>query len=155
MEELIEPIGNLKVKKQPGSDNVFPEFLKHFRREAQNAVLLLYNTFGNEKTGIPPIGTYTKPILICGREALISAPQNKVDVLERTQNKSLRLITGAVVSTPIVDLQFYTSNPPVAVEIKKQTVNTLVRKKVSQRANWRNDWQKNLLKPQTSPGRGL
>ncbi|GFU39098.1 hypothetical protein NPIL_51451 [Nephila pilipes] len=73
-------------------------------------------------------------------EALILAPQNKVDILERTQNKALRLITGAVVST-LIALQSYTSNALIAVEIKKQVVNTLVRMKASHRANWMNDWK--------------
>ncbi|GFT89236.1 hypothetical protein NPIL_418271 [Nephila pilipes] len=34
MEELREAIGNFKVKKQPGSGNIFLEFLKHLGLEA-------------------------------------------------------------------------------------------------------------------------
>ncbi|GFS63362.1 hypothetical protein NPIL_571281 [Nephila pilipes] len=45
MEELEESIGNLKVKKPPVSVNIFPVSPKHLGPEAQNAWLLLYNTF--------------------------------------------------------------------------------------------------------------
>ncbi|GFS76660.1 hypothetical protein NPIL_256061 [Nephila pilipes] len=62
---------------------------------------------------------------------------------------ALHLITGAVLSTPIETLQSDSSNPPVAVEITKQVVNTLVRMKAAQRENWMNDWQKILFKTQT------
>ncbi|GFU01978.1 hypothetical protein NPIL_84191 [Nephila pilipes] len=94
--------------------------------------------------------TYIKPILKYGSESLISAPQNKW-IFWRELRTVPSLITGAFISTPIAALQSYTSNPPVAVEIEKQSVNTLVRMKLSLRANWMNDWQNSLLKTQTSP----
>ncbi|GFT54506.1 hypothetical protein NPIL_694671 [Nephila pilipes] len=91
--------------------------------------------------------TYKKMIILkYDSEALISAPQNKVDILERAQNKALRLITEAEVSIPMLALRHHTSFSPVAVEIKKQAVNAHVRMKASVRANWTNDWQKSLLK---------
>lgn len=72
---------------------------------------------------------HIKPVLKYGSETLISAPQIKLDILKRIQNKALGMITGAVVSTPIAALYSYTLNPPLAVELKKQAVNALVRLK--------------------------
>lgn len=63
--------------------------------------------------------TYIKPVLKYGSEILISSAPARMDVLERAQNKALRIITGGVLSTPITALQSYTSIPPIAVEIKK------------------------------------
>ncbi|GFT68815.1 hypothetical protein NPIL_112291 [Nephila pilipes] len=71
MEELREAIRNLKVKKQPSSDNIIPEFLRHLGPEAQNTLVLHYNIFWKEKTSIPtdwdratviPIHKKRKPI---------------------------------------------------------------------------------------------
>ncbi|GFR29665.1 hypothetical protein TNCT_255841, partial [Trichonephila clavata] len=45
--------------------------------------------------------------------------------LERAQSKALRIITGAVKTTPITDMQSYTSNPVIAIEIKKKAVYSL------------------------------
>ncbi|GFT10270.1 hypothetical protein NPIL_699121 [Nephila pilipes] len=50
IEELRECIGSLKRKKQSGTDNIFPGFLKHHVPEAQNILLPFYNTFWNEMT---------------------------------------------------------------------------------------------------------
>ncbi|GFU20596.1 hypothetical protein NPIL_84781 [Nephila pilipes] len=77
--------------------------------------------------------------------------QRQRQQLENSMNEPLEVLQRAVVSIPIAALQSYTSNPPVAVEIKKQAVNILVRMKASQRANWRNDWQKSFPKTQISP----
>lgn len=60
--------------------------------------------------------TYIKPVLLYGGEALISA---NIHELETTQNQALRIITGAVKTTPIPALEIATANAPLNSEIKK------------------------------------
>ena len=65
---------------------------------------------------------YVKPVITYGSEALVSASKGKIDVLDRAQNKALRVITGAVKTIPIAAMQLYTSNPPISSEIKRQAL---------------------------------
>ena len=53
IEELKGAIKNLKVKKQPGPDNIFPEFLKHMGPTAQNTLLKIYNIFWTKNINVP------------------------------------------------------------------------------------------------------
>ncbi|GIY42387.1 adult-specific rigid cuticular protein 15.7, partial [Caerostris extrusa] len=65
-----------------------------------------------------------------------SPAQDKIDVLERLQNRALRIITGAVKTAPVAALQLYTVNPSIYEVIKKETVSLFNRKKSSQKPKW-------------------
>ena len=57
--------------------------------------------------------------MIYGNEDLVSITQGNINSLEVAQNKDLRIIIGAVKTTA----QSCT-NPPIAMEIKKQAYDT-------------------------------
>ncbi|XP_071037680.1 uncharacterized protein [Parasteatoda tepidariorum] len=71
----------------------------------------------NQATLKTTSNTYVKPIIKYGSEALISAARSSFDKLEKAQNKALRVIVGAVKTTPVTAMQLYTSNPPINIEI--------------------------------------
>jgi hypothetical protein len=64
---------------------------------------------------------YIKPIITYGSEVL----SNNLNRIEIIQNRALRMITGAVKTTPVAALQQYAGNIPI-VEEKKQSANTFV-----------------------------
>jgi ribonuclease HI len=65
---------------------------------------------------------YIKPILQYGCEALITATPATLDKLEVMQNQALRLITGAVKSTPPTPMQVLTMNNPLEREREKMAL---------------------------------
>jgi len=86
-----------------------------------------------------------------GSEVLLTAAQNKIDAIERLQNRALRIITGAVKTAPIASMQLYTNNLPVFEEIKKQAMSTYIRLKSSQKAKWIEEGNTEILVTQISP----
>jgi hypothetical protein len=75
-EELKEAIHNTKKKKQPGPDNIFPEFVHNLGPTAMKALTTIYNKFWNSRDNLPD--TWKKaikaPILKPGKPAnLISS----------------------------------------------------------------------------------
>lgn len=46
--------------------------------------------------------TYIKPVLLYGRENLVTVNSSTLQKLETTQNLAMRIITGSVKSTPII-----------------------------------------------------
>ena len=110
-------------------------------------------TWGNTQDTLNiTYNTYVKPVMRYGSEVLITANKTRLEELEKTQNNALRLISGAVKSTPVAALQEYTGNLPISVEIQKQATNSYIKMKASQRANWikQHNSQQNL-KTQTTP----
>ena len=73
---------------------------------------------------------YIKPIFKYRIKASVSTTQGKIDSLERTQNKVLQIITGAVKTTFTTAMQSCTSDQPIANEIKKQAVGIFLKIKV-------------------------
>jgi hypothetical protein len=65
---------------------------------------------------------YIKPALQYGCEALITATPANLNKLEVIQNQALRLITGAVKSTPLASMQVLTRNNPLKIEREKMTL---------------------------------
>ena len=65
---------------------------------------------------------YIKPVLkYCG-EVLITTHKCNKKILEQTQNQALRLITGAVKSTPTEALRITTNNKPLVLEMETQAL---------------------------------
>lgn len=62
---------------------------------------------------------YMKPILQYCEEILITT---NVEKLNKLQNQILRLITGAVKTTPITAMQILTNNPNIAFDIEKTAI---------------------------------
>jgi hypothetical protein len=52
-EELKEAIRNTKTKKQPGPDNIFPEFIYNLGPKATNILMTIYNKLWNSKDNLP------------------------------------------------------------------------------------------------------
>jgi len=52
-EELKEVIRNTKTKKQPGSDNIFPEFIHNLGPKATKILITIYNKLWNSKDNLP------------------------------------------------------------------------------------------------------
>lgn len=50
MEELNKTIKDIQNGKQPGPDNIFPEFLTHLGQSARKFLLMIYNKFWNTKS---------------------------------------------------------------------------------------------------------
>jgi hypothetical protein len=65
---------------------------------------------------------YIKPALQYDCEALITATPAILNKLEVIQNQALRLITGAVKSTPLASMQVLTRNNPLKIEREKMTL---------------------------------
>jgi hypothetical protein len=65
---------------------------------------------------------YILPVIIYSCESLVTAQQHTLQVLERDQNQALRLITGAVKTTPIDVMLFITGNKPIQKLIKEKSV---------------------------------
>ena len=69
--------------------------------------------------------TYQKhilPVITYRCESLVTAQPHTLQVLEHVQNQALRLITGAVKTTPIDAMLFTTSNKPIQELIKEKAV---------------------------------
>ena len=81
--------------------------------------------------------TYVKPNLLYDGEILVSASNCAIRKLEISQNNCLRIITGAVKSTPVSALHAYTNNKYLCNEYKYQTCITY--KKILQR-KYNNPW---------------
>ena len=79
---------------------------------------------------------YIKPVITYGSEALVTANSSNLNRLEIIQNRVLRMITGAVKTTPVVALQQYTGNIPIAEEINKQAANTFITIKSLEDQTW-------------------
>ena len=62
---------------------------------------------------------YIKPVLLYGGENLITANRKIINKLETAQNQAMRIITGAVKTTPITAMQILTKNNPITQDIKK------------------------------------
>lgn len=62
---------------------------------------------------------YIKPIITYCGEALITANLNTI---QRFQNQSLRLITGAVKSTPVAAMEILTKQQSIQLELEKSAV---------------------------------
>jgi hypothetical protein len=62
---------------------------------------------------------YIKPALQYGCEAVITATSAILDKLEMIQNQALRLITGALKSTPLASMQVLTRKNPLKTEREK------------------------------------
>jgi hypothetical protein len=65
---------------------------------------------------------YIKPALQYGCVALISATPAILNKLEVIQNQALRLITGAMKSTPLASMQVLTRNNPLKIEREKMAL---------------------------------
>ena len=63
--------------------------------------------------------SYIKPVLLYGSENLITANTRTIQKLETVQNHAMRLITGAVKSTPITAMQMFTKNNSIQQEIER------------------------------------
>jgi hypothetical protein len=81
---------------------------------------------------------YIKPIMKYGSEVIITANDTRLNKLECLQNNILRLITGAVKTTPVAALQLYTHNKPIVEEFKQQSALTYIKMKSLQDMNWIN-----------------
>jgi len=55
-------------------------------------------------------------------DSLVTAQPHKLNVLEHAQNQALRLITGAVKTTPIDVMTVITGNKPIQELIKEKAV---------------------------------
>jgi len=64
--------------------------------------------------------TYIKPKIKYGSEIIDTTNKANLNHLESAQNNALRLICGAVKTTPVTALQLHTENLPVSLEIQKQ-----------------------------------
>ena len=62
---------------------------------------------------------YIKPVLHYGCEALVTSNESNVNKLEKVQNQAMRLITGAVKSTPVTAMQILTQNDPIKEDIRR------------------------------------
>ena len=65
---------------------------------------------------------YILPVITYSCEPLVAAQQHALQVLERAQNQALRLITGAVKTTPIDAMLFTTGNKLIQELIKEKAV---------------------------------
>ena len=65
---------------------------------------------------------YIKPVILYGCGNLVTAPTATLNKLEKVQNTAMRLITGAVKSTPITAMQIITKNNPITQEINKKAL---------------------------------
>ena len=65
---------------------------------------------------------YILPLITYNCEALVTAQPHTLKVLEHTQNQALRLITGAVKTTPIDMMTYTTGNKPIKEIIKEKAV---------------------------------
>jgi len=52
-EELKEAICNTKVKKQPGPDNIFPEFIHNLGPKATKILIMIYNKLWSPRDNLP------------------------------------------------------------------------------------------------------
>ena len=62
---------------------------------------------------------YILPVTTYSCESLVTAQPHTLKVLEHAQNQALRLLTGAVKTTPIDVMTFITGNKPIQ-ELKKE-----------------------------------
>ena len=65
---------------------------------------------------------YILPIITYICEPLVTAQPHTLKELERAQNQALRLITGAVKTTPIDAMTFITNNTPIQELIEEKAV---------------------------------
>ena len=87
-----------------------------------------------------------------GTEVMANTSTSNIEKLERTQNNALRLITGAVKSTPILALQLYTHNLPIQLEFKQQAAISYSKLKASPSIKWVKQITDHFsLKTQTPP----
>ena len=66
--------------------------------------------------------TYVKPVLEYGGELIATASNTCQRQIDLTQNKALRLITGAAGSTPIAAMEIQTGLEPLNIRRKQQLV---------------------------------
>ena len=78
----------------------------------------------SRKTLSTTYNMYIKPVMKYCSEILITTNKTNKEILERVQNQALRLITGAVKTTPIQALQVITSIKPINMEIETQALIT-------------------------------
>ncbi|GFW67910.1 uncharacterized protein TNCV_3872401 [Trichonephila clavipes] len=64
--------------------------------------------------------SYVRPVLDYGGELLATASKSCGGIIDRIQNKALRLITFAASSTPIAALELQTNIEPLSVRREKQ-----------------------------------
>lgn len=100
--------------------------------------------------------TYIKPIMKYGSEVMATAKPSVIYKLETAQNNALRLISGAVRTTPTLALQVYTHNLPIQTEIQQQAAISLTKLKALPDALWTNQPQehhhlKTHIPPMTGP----
>jgi len=69
-----------------------------------------------------PYQKYILPVITYSCELLVAAQQHTLQVLECAQNHALRLITGAVKTTPIDAMLFTTGNKLIQELIKGKAV---------------------------------
>jgi hypothetical protein len=65
---------------------------------------------------------YILPVITYSCGSLVTAQQHTLQVLERAQNQALRLITGAVKTTPSDAMLFTTGNKPIQELIREKAV---------------------------------
>ena len=65
---------------------------------------------------------YIKPVLTYCGEVLITATKRSKKLIERIENQALRLITGAVKTTPINALHTVTKNKPIILNLETQAL---------------------------------
>ena len=66
--------------------------------------------------------SYIKPNLLYGGELLITANDNLLQKAEMAQSRSLRIITGAIKTTPIVAMQTLTENLSLKTDYKIKAI---------------------------------
>jgi len=72
--------------------------------------------------------------------------------LETAQNNALRIICGAVETTPVTALQLHTENLPISLEIQKQAAATFIKLQASSQGSWINQHTPDqTLKTQSAP----
>lgn len=102
------------------------EHVTRINKKAERRLFLLKRLAGckwgcGRNTLITTYKMYIKPVFTYCNEVLVSASDSVIDKLEKTQNQAMRLITGAVKSTPIAAMQLLTKLPPVKYEIHRDS----------------------------------
>jgi hypothetical protein len=70
--------------------------------------------------------TYVKSVMKYDSEVIDTTNIANMNHLGTAPNNALRLICGAVKSTPVTFLQIYTENLPVSLEIQKQAAASFI-----------------------------
>ena len=87
--------------------------------------------WGTQNTLNLTYNTYFKPIMKYDREVIVTTNGANLNHLETAQNNALKLIFGAVKTTPVAALQLYTENVPISLEIQSQAAAYFIKLQAS------------------------